>query len=96
MTIGLDKVSFVSIRKKGNVKECSSYNITELILHTSKVMVHFFHVRLQQYLNLEFPDVPAEFRKCQGSASAGSRGYPQDEQRQGERKRERERERERE
>ena len=54
-------------------------------------MVHFFQVRLQQYLNLEFPDVPAEFRKCQGSASAGSRGYPQDEQRRGERKRERER-----
>ena len=34
---GLEKVSFHSIPKKGNAKECSSYCTTALISHASKV-----------------------------------------------------------
>ena len=30
-------------------------------------MVEFFHIRLQQYLNLEFPDVQAKFMKGRGA-----------------------------
>ena len=35
---GLEKVSFISIPKKGNAKECSNYCTTALISHISRVM----------------------------------------------------------
>ena len=38
-----------------------------LILHASKVMLKILHVRLQQYMNWELPDVQARFRKCRGT-----------------------------
>ena len=38
-----------------------------LISHDSKVMLKIFHARLQHYVNQEFPDVQAEFRKEQGT-----------------------------
>ena len=38
-----------------------------LILHTSKVMLKIFQVRLQQYVNHELPDVQAGFRKARGT-----------------------------
>ena len=54
---------FIPIPKKGNPKECSNCRTTALISHTSKVMLKILHVRLQQYVNREFPDVQAGFRK---------------------------------
>ena len=36
---GLEKVSFHSIPKKGNAKECSNYHTIALISHSSKVIV---------------------------------------------------------
>ena len=36
---GLEKVSFHSIPKKGNAKECSHYRTIALISHASKVML---------------------------------------------------------
>ena len=54
---------YISIPKKGNVKECSNYHINALILQTSKVMLKVLQARLQQYVNCEFPDVYVEFRK---------------------------------
>jgi len=63
---GLEKVSFYSILKKGNAKECSNYCIITLISHTSKVMLKMIQARLQQYVNCELPDVQAEFRKGRG------------------------------
>ena len=36
---------------------------TALISHVSKVMLKILQVRLQQYVNQEFPDVQAGFRK---------------------------------
>ena len=36
---GLEKVSFISIPKKGNAKECSNYHTIVLISHASKVML---------------------------------------------------------
>ena len=60
---GLVKVSFHSIPKKGNAKECSNYRTITLISHASKVMLKILQARLQQYMNHELPDVQAGFRK---------------------------------
>ena len=64
---GLEKVSFHSIPKKGNAKECSNYHTTALISHTSKVMLKILQARCQQYVNSEFPYVQAGFRKGRGT-----------------------------
>ena len=57
---------FIPIPKKGNAKECSNYHTIALISHTSKVMLKILQARLQQYVNHEFPDVQAGFRKSRG------------------------------
>ena len=54
---------FIPIPKKGNAKECSNYCTIALISHASKVMLKILQARLQQYVNCEFPDVQAGFRK---------------------------------
>ena len=36
-----------------------------LISHTSKLMLKILQARLQQYMNCEFPDVQAGFRKAE-------------------------------
>ena len=59
----LEKVSFIPIPKKGNAKECSNYCTIALISHASKIMLKILEARLQQYMNLELPDVQAGFRK---------------------------------
>ena len=64
---GLEKVSFYSIPKKGNAKECSNYRTIALILHASKVMLKILQARLQQHVNRELPDVQAGFRKGRGT-----------------------------
>ena len=64
---GLEKVSFHSNPKKGNAKECSNYHTIPLISHASKVMLKILHVRLQQYVNCELPDVQGGFRKGRGT-----------------------------
>ena len=38
-----------------------------LISHTSKVMLKILQARLQQYVNREFPDIHARFRKGRGT-----------------------------
>ena len=58
---------FIPIPKKGNVKECSNYCTIALIFHASKVMLKILQARLQQYVNCEFPDVQAGFRKGRGT-----------------------------
>ena len=63
----LEKVSFHSNPKKGNVKEFSNYHTIALISHTTKVIRKVFKARLQQYVNHELPDVQAGFRKGRGT-----------------------------
>ena len=58
---------FIPILKKGNAKECSSYCTIVLTLHASKVMLKILQARLQQYVNCEFPEVHAGFRKGRGT-----------------------------
>ena len=57
---------FIPIPKKGNGKECSNYHTIALISHASKVMLKILQVSLQQYVNCEFQDVQAGFRKGRG------------------------------
>ena len=63
----LEKISFHSIPKKGNDKECSNYCTIALISHTSKVILKILQARLQQYMNGELPDIQAGFRKGRGT-----------------------------
>ena len=59
----LEKVSYIPIPEKGNVKECSNYRTIVLISHASKVKLKILEARLQCYMNGEIPDVQARFRK---------------------------------
>ena len=59
---GLEKISFHS-----NPKECSNYRTIAHISHASKVMLKILQAKLQQYVNREFPDVQAGFRKGRGT-----------------------------
>ena len=54
---------FISVPRKGRVKECSNYHTIALISDASKVMLKILQARLQQYVNHELPDVQAGFRK---------------------------------
>ena len=47
-------------------KKNSNYYTIALISHASKVMLEILQVQLQQYVNREFPDVQAGFRKGRG------------------------------
>ena len=58
---------FIPIPKKSNAKECSNYRTVALISHATKVTLKIFQARLQQYMNREFPDVQAGFRKGRGT-----------------------------
>ena len=53
VAIGLEKVIFIPIPKKGNAKECSNYCTIALISQARKVMLKVFQARLQQYVNGE-------------------------------------------
>ena len=64
---GLEKSVFIPIPKKGNAKECSNHHTIALISHASKVMLKILQARLQKYVNHEFPDVQAGFRKGRGT-----------------------------
>ena len=50
-----------------NAKESSKYCTIALISHASRVMLKILQTRLQQYMNGEFPDVLAGFRKGKGT-----------------------------
>jgi len=58
--------SFQSQRKAMR-KNVQNYCTIALILHASKVMLKIILARLQQYMNQEFPDIQAEFRKARGT-----------------------------
>ena len=65
---GLRKVSFHSNPKERQCQRMLELPHTiALISHASKVMLKIFQARLQQYMNREFPDVQAGFRKGRGT-----------------------------
>ena len=66
MATGLEKVSFYSNPKERQCQKCSNYCTIALISYVSKVMLKILQVRLQKYMNHEFPNVQAGFRKGRG------------------------------
>ena len=58
---------FIPVPKKGDAKACSNHHTTALISHVSKVMLKILQAWLQQYVNLELPDVQAGFKKSRGT-----------------------------
>ena len=50
-----------------SVKDSLKDHTIVLISHTSKVMLKTLEARLQQYVNQEFPNVQAEFKKGNGT-----------------------------
>ena len=65
---GLEKVSFHSNPKERQCqKMVKLLHTLALISHTSKAMFKITQARLQQYVNHEFPDVQAGFRKGRGT-----------------------------
>ena len=58
---------FIPIPKEDNPGECSNYWIIVLTSHSGKVILKILQARLQQYVNLELPDVQAGFRKGRGT-----------------------------
>ena len=57
---------FIPIPKKAMPKNVN-YCTIALISHISKVIFKILQARLQQYVNHEFPDVQAGFRKGRGN-----------------------------
>ena len=57
----------IPIPKKGNDKECSNYSPIALISDASKEILKILQARVKQYMNCEFPDVQAGFRKGRGT-----------------------------
>ena len=53
---GVEKVSFISVPKKDNAKECSNYSKVVFISHASKVILKILQARLQPYMNQECLD----------------------------------------
>ena len=60
---------FISITKKGNVKECLNYHTVAVISHATKIMLKILQARLKQYMSFELPDVQAGFRKVRNQRS---------------------------
>ena len=57
----------IPIPKKGSAKEWSNHGTVAFISHATKVMLEILQATLQHYMNWEFPDVQAGFRKVRGT-----------------------------
>ena len=58
---GLEKITFITIPEKENVKACSNHCTIALISQASKVMLKILQAGLQQDMNRELPNVQAGF-----------------------------------
>ena len=67
MATGLEKVTLHSNPEERQYQKCSNYCTIASISHASKIMLKILQARLQQYMNREFPDVHAGFRKSRGT-----------------------------
>ena len=54
---------FTPILKINNAQKCSNYHTIALLSDTIRIMIKILKVRYQQYMNCEFPDFQAGFRK---------------------------------
>ena len=65
---GLEKVSFHSNPKERQCQRMLKLPDNCTHFNASKVMLKILQARLQQYVNREFPDVQARFRKGRGTS----------------------------
>ena len=66
---GPEKSIFIPIPKKGNAKGCSNFCTIAVTSHVNKRILKILQSRLQQYMNQDLPDVPAEFRRGRESSN---------------------------
>ena len=59
------KTVFITIPKKGNDKECSSYHTVAFISLVSKVILKIHQARLQQCMNQEIPGFKLDLEKAE-------------------------------
>ena len=69
MATGPEKSIFIPIPKKGNAKGCSNFCTIAVTSHVNKRILKILQSRLQQYMNQDLPDVPAEFRRGRESSN---------------------------
>ena len=65
VAMGLGKVSFIPIPKKGNAKECSNYHTIALISHINKVMLKILQARLQHHATKNFQTFTLDLEKAE-------------------------------
>ena len=75
--VNINILGVIPIPKKGNVKDCSNYRKTELILHASKVMLTILQARLHSMGTKNFQMFKLVLEKAEEpesklSTSAGS------------------------
>ena len=73
----LKRSVLIPVPKTGNAKECSNYRTIVIISHTRKVMLKILQASLQQYMNLELPNVQDGYRKRQRKQRSNC-PHPQD------------------
>ena len=61
------RLDFTPVLKKDHANKCSNYHTIAIISQSSRVMFKVLEARLQQYMNWEFPDVKAGYRKVRGT-----------------------------
>ena len=69
MATGPEKSIFIPIPKKGNAKGCSNFCTIAVTSHVNKRILKILQSRLQQYMNQDLPDVPAESRRGRESSN---------------------------
>ena len=69
MATGPEKSIFIPIPKKGNAKGCSTFCTIAVTSHANKRILKILQSRLQQYMNQDLPDVPAESRRGRESSN---------------------------
>ena len=67
MATGLEKFSFHCNPKEGQYQRMFKHHTIALISHASKVKLKILHVRFQQFMNQELPDIQGGFRKGRGT-----------------------------
>ena len=61
------KLTYITIPKKGDARECNNNRTISLISHASKIMLKIIQARLEPYVKAELPDEQAGFRKGRGT-----------------------------
>jgi hypothetical protein len=62
----VEKIIFLPLTKKGDLRLCSIYSTISLIPHASKILLKIIQGRLATYIEREILEEQARFRKGRG------------------------------